>query len=173
MRIVKLFLLIMVWGLWGCATGTVAPTAMPPREDIKVYYYVAAQELNLKSAPSDDSPDIGKVRFNERVEKVERGPAGWFLVRSGDGRQGWISEQYLTVKPASEPVPVEQVVIRPVRRRPARPVKETTEKVTIKTEEPEPSGSSLLTPSPAEAAPPPAQQLPTKPKARPEMFEPF
>jgi hypothetical protein len=176
MRIAKVFLVIIMWGLWGCATGNVGPTVMPPQEEIKVYYYVAAQGLNLKSAPNNDSSDTGRVGFNERVEKVKRGPAGWFLVRSVSGNQGWISEQYLTVNPASKPIPVERPMVRPIRRRPVRAATGTNEKVekgATATQENEPSGPNLLTPAPAEAAPPPTQQPSSGPKARPEMLEPF
>jgi uncharacterized protein YgiM (DUF1202 family) len=94
-------LLVMVLGLIGCAAGKVE-VAEVKREEIKVYFYVGAEELNLKKAPDHGSADAEKVKLNERVERLEYGGAGWFLVRTEDGRQGWIIDRYLKVHPVSE-----------------------------------------------------------------------
>ncbi len=97
----KFLLSMMVLGLLGCASGQ-ADRVAAPRGETKVYFYVGAEEMKLKSSPDYDSADAGTVKLNERVEKLERGQAGWFLVRTQDGRQGWISEKYLEVDPVSE-----------------------------------------------------------------------
>jgi uncharacterized protein YgiM (DUF1202 family) len=224
----KYFMLMVVLGLWGCASGS-AERAPAPREEIKVFYYVGAEEVNLKSSPDYNSADAGPLTLNEQVEKIKLGPAGWFLVRTQGGRQGWINEKYLKVAPVSEffvrrrgvrlrtepqengkiltrlkandqvkmveqtpqgwakitvastqetgwlkieDLAVEPVVIRPVRRRPAKPAQEPTGEP-AETKKGEAPPSLLLAPTPAEAAPPPAKKPSPAPKARPEMFEPF
>jgi SH3-like domain-containing protein len=229
---VNYLILLTVLGLWGCASGATEPVAAP-REEIKVFYYVGAEAVNLKSSPDYNSSDAGALSLNEQVEKLKLGPAGWFMVRTQDGRQGWINEKYLKVSPVSEffvrrrgvrlltepqeqstivarlktndqvklveqnpqgwaqitvansgktgwlkiaDLAVEPVVIRPVRRRPAKaakgPVGEPAGEVAGTEKAGEPPALSLTPPS-AEAAPPPAKQPSPKPKARPEMFEPF
>lgn len=230
MRIGKFFILAVVLGLWGCAGGKVE-VAPAPRPEIKSYYYVGAQGLDLKSAPDYESSNVGKVTLNERVEKVKLGPGGWFQVRAAGGRQGWINEKYLKIDEVSEffvqrwgvrlrtapegtskaianlrpndqvkllektpqgwakvsvarvqetgwvemqDLSVDRVVVRPVRRRPARTAKEPAEEEPTKeVKEPQPSAPSLLAPSPAKAEEPPAKEAPSKPKVRPERFEPF
>jgi uncharacterized protein YgiM (DUF1202 family) len=101
MRSGKVFILVMILGFLGCAAGKVE-VAPAPRPEIKSYYYVSAQEMDLKNAPSYESSNVGKVNLNERVEKVELGPSGWFQVRTAGGRQGWINEKYLKIDPVSE-----------------------------------------------------------------------
>lgn len=98
----RFFLLGMVLALavWGCATATV-PVA-PPRPEIKSYFYIGMVELDLKSLPDPASSDAAKVSLNERVEMLERGPAGWMLVRTADGRQGWANEKFLKIDPVTD-----------------------------------------------------------------------
>jgi SH3-like domain-containing protein len=96
----KIFLLIVALGFIGCAVAKERVAA--PREEIKVYFYVGAEELALKKTPDYGGVDVGTVKLNDRVQKVEYGEAGWFLVRTADGRQGWINERYLKVDPVSE-----------------------------------------------------------------------
>ena len=86
------WILLLVLGLLGCASGS-AERIPVPREEIKVYYYVGAVEGTLKSSPDYESADVGPLELNERVEKLELGPAGWFRVRTQDGHQGWINEK--------------------------------------------------------------------------------
>jgi hypothetical protein len=223
------WVLFVVLGLSGCASGSGSPAAAPPPE-IKVYYYVGAVAGNLKSSPDSHSADAGALTLNERVEKIKLGPAGWFLVQTQDGRQGWINEKYLHIAPVSKffvrrwgvrlrtqpqedskivarlkandqvklleqnaqgwaqvtvagtgatgwlklaDLAGEPVALRPVRRRlPAKPAKEPAGEAVETEKVGAPPGFSL-TPPPAEAAPPPAKKPTPKPKASPEMFEPF
>lgn len=86
--------------VWGCATTEPAKVAAPP-VDRPVQFYLGAIDLPLKSAPDPSSQDGAKVNLNERVQSVERGAAGWFLVRTADGRQGWVSDKYLKIDPVT------------------------------------------------------------------------
>jgi uncharacterized protein YgiM (DUF1202 family) len=97
----KYWMLMVVLGLWGCASGSAEHVAVPI-EPIKVYFYVGTQDAHLKSSPDYGSADAGTLILNEQVEKVKRGEAGWFLVSTQDGRQGWINEKYLRINPVSE-----------------------------------------------------------------------
>ncbi len=226
----------MILGIVGCAAGKPGP-AQAPREEIKVHFYLGAEEIGLKQSPDYGSAETGKVKLNERVEKLKYGEAGWFLVRTEDGRQGWINERYLKVDPVSEffvrrwgvnlkaepegksktlsrlrindqvkllqqtpqgwgrvtvartqengwvelrYLSMERVVVKPVRRKPARTAKKDAEEVEEDPGAPEESQPSLLTPPPAKAEPPPVKtepppvkQAPGPPHVKPERFEPF
>lgn len=90
----------LVLGAWGCATTETAKVAAP-REEPKVFYYVGAMDLALKSAPDPNSSDVGRVTLNEKVEQLQRS-ANWFQVRTADGRTGWANEKYLTLRPVAD-----------------------------------------------------------------------
>ena len=91
---------IMVLALWGCATPE--PVKAPPKMEIKSSFYVGALELTLKKAADPQSADAARLTLNEQVALVEKGPAGWLLVRAADGRQGWANEKYLKLRPLSD-----------------------------------------------------------------------
>ncbi len=91
---------LALW-LWGCASPEPARVAPPP-VDTRVHYFVGRLGVSLKSAPDPGSSDVAPVALNERVESLERGAAGWFQVRTADGRQGWISDRYLKIDPVTQ-----------------------------------------------------------------------
>lgn len=103
MVVLRVWLIGMLMGLgvWGCATAEPVSVAPPPVE-LKSYFFVGAMELSLKSKPAADSSDTGQLTLNQRVEMVEKGPAGWLLVRTADGRQGWANERHLKLDPISQ-----------------------------------------------------------------------
>ena len=92
--------IFMVLALWGCATPE--PVKVTPAKEIKSSFYVGAMELTLKKAADSQSADAARLTLNEQVELVEKGPAGWLLVRATDGRQGWANEKYLNLRPLSD-----------------------------------------------------------------------
>jgi SH3-like domain-containing protein len=95
-------ILSLGWGLgiWGCATSEPARVA-PPREEPKVFYYVNAMDLTLRSAPDPAASDTGRVALNAQVEQLQR-KADWFQVRTSDGLEGWANERYLALRPVAE-----------------------------------------------------------------------
>jgi uncharacterized protein YgiM (DUF1202 family) len=91
---------VLVLGLWGCATGETARVAPPPVER-PVYYYVGGMKVTLKSAPDPNSSDTGQVAINERVQMLKRS-GSWFLVQAKNGSQGWVSEKYMALGPVAD-----------------------------------------------------------------------
>ncbi len=89
-------------GFCGCATSGGPAAVTPPPTEYKSYFYVGAIELALKSNPEASAPDSTRLTLNERVEMVEKGSAGWMLVRTADGRQGWANERDLKLSPISQ-----------------------------------------------------------------------
>ncbi|MCG2771388.1 MAG: SH3 domain-containing protein [Desulfobacterales bacterium] len=90
------------FGFYGCATIEVAKPPPPaPRQKLPIYYYVGVSELNLKETPDKGSKDKALVKLNEKVEKTEGAPGGWFLVSTDDGRSGWATSKYLELKPVT------------------------------------------------------------------------
>lgn len=97
-----IILLILGLGFCGCATSGGPATVAPPPTEYKSYFYVGAIEMALKSNPEASAPDSSRLTLNERVEMVEKGSAGWMLVRSADGQQGWANERDLKLSPISQ-----------------------------------------------------------------------
>ena len=96
-------LMALALALSSCAEVEVAKPPPPtPRQTLPTYYYVGAIELDLKVSPDEDSDDKAIVRLNEKVEKMESGKGGWFLVTTADGRSGWASSRYFELKPVTE-----------------------------------------------------------------------
>lgn len=85
---------------FGCATAEPVRVAAPVAERA-TYFYVAGMELSLKSGPEETGSDTAKVGLNDRVQQLER-RGSWFLVRSGDGRQGWANDRDLSLRPVSD-----------------------------------------------------------------------
>lgn len=59
---------------------------------------VSVGELNVRSGPGLSHSVIGSVRLGEMLHVVESSP-GWYYVRTGAGRHGWVMTQY--TRPAS------------------------------------------------------------------------
>jgi len=84
----------------GCATAEPVRVAAPVVERA-TYFYVAEMELELKSAPEETGSAAAKAALNDRVQQVER-RGSWFLVRTGDGSQGWANDRNLSLRPVAE-----------------------------------------------------------------------
>ncbi len=96
-----IFGMILASGLGGCASTEVAPPPAPAAlQKQPTYYYVAAVELNLKEAPDPAARDRNVVRLNEKVEELASAK-GWFQVSAADGRSGWASSKYFSVRPVT------------------------------------------------------------------------
>ncbi len=184
MRRPVLLVVILALGLggWGCAAGGLPvqiefPVIEPPSTWTELAppseYYVRRWGARLRETPDSRGKVVDKLRLNDRVKKLYEIPAGWAKIYvERTERTGWIELQYLSTKriatrppkrePAAEPEEAEKTTPEKVEE---APPEETAPKVT----EGLPPPPALLTPAPAEAAPPPPQ----KPKAKPEMFEPF
>jgi uncharacterized protein YgiM (DUF1202 family) len=90
------------FGFYGCATVEVAKPVPPAaRQKLPTYYYVGVSELNLKETPDKGGKDKAMVRLNEKVEKAEGAPGGWFMVSTDDGRSGWVISKDLELKPVT------------------------------------------------------------------------
>lgn len=97
----RLFLLIiLVGGVWGCATAEPVKVETAPVERA-TFFYVGAMELALKSAPDPGSSTTATVSLNERVQQLER-QGSWFQVRAEDGRQGWANDRDLDLRPKTD-----------------------------------------------------------------------
>jgi len=233
-------LLILGLGFCGCATSG-GPTVAPPPTEYKSYFFVGAVEMPLKSNPEASAPDATRLTLNERVEMVEKGSAGWMLVRAADGRQGWANERDLKLSPISQlyvrrwgvrlkaspdagsksvarlrandtvklldetpsqwahisvdrtqangyvelsNLSVDRVTIRYRKstrstaakpgQEPAKEEAEAAAEAEAEAAEEAPASTSVIGPSPAQAAPPPAEKKPpAHRKAKPGMFDPF
>jgi uncharacterized protein YgiM (DUF1202 family) len=231
-----MFSLALSLGVWGCAAPE--PARVAPPVETPVQFYLGALDLHLKSAPDPGSQDGARVSLNERVQSLERGAGGWFLVRAADGRQGWVSDKFLKVDPVTnlyvrrwgaklqatpddrgktlqrlrandeiqllDPQPKDfarvtlgrtqdtgwvkvddlsmaRVVVKARKRRVAAPAGSSRAAEEAEESQAEeaadapvaPAKPSVLGPPAAEAAPPPGDKQPARPKAKPGMFDPF
>lgn len=117
---------------WIPATA-VALTPGPP------LFYVAVENLNLRMLPSTSSRIITVLNLNDKVEKLDQNPSGWFQVRRlRDGAVGWVAARYLEYFPVSYP------------RKPPRPLP--------------PPAKKPITPK---VKPQEKKELPTSPPVRP------
>lgn len=58
--------------------------------------------VTLREAPRNDAAVLGSVRTGERVSVLESlGPQSFARIRTGDGREGWITARFLTDEPAA------------------------------------------------------------------------
>jgi SH3-like domain-containing protein len=85
---------------WGCAEAP-APPSQAPQQALETYYYIGAKELHLKSQPDPSAPDTTLVRFNDRVQSLNR-QGSWFRVRTAAGQEGWANERYLKLHPIND-----------------------------------------------------------------------
>lgn len=81
-------------GTGGTGSGTTTP---PPTDTVKVSYRVTAFSLKVRAGPAITYNQIGSIKFNEIVEKVESNQDGtWLKIRKTDGSlTGWCSASYL------------------------------------------------------------------------------
>lgn len=57
----------------------------------------------LREAPRNDGTPIGSLRSGDKVTVVESlGPQSFTRVRTGDGREGWMTSRYLSAQPAAK-----------------------------------------------------------------------
>ncbi len=67
-------------------------------------YYLTADTTYLREAAASDSKEVGRLYQGDQVEKLDVGPAGWWLVRSGrTGQNGWVPAALFSRTPV--PVP--------------------------------------------------------------------
>jgi SH3-like domain-containing protein len=127
-------------------------------------FYVKRWGVRLRKAPQGKT--ITRLRLNDQVKLLEKDASGWARVTVARTQgSGWLELQYLSP---------ERVVVRRVRR--AKPGQAETTEATEAEAAPEPEkpgAPSGLGPGAAEAAPPPGETVPRRPKPRPEMFDPF
>jgi SH3 domain protein len=58
--------------------------------------------LTLRDGPRNDATYLGTVKSGDRVALLESlGPQSFARIRTGDGREGWITARYLTDEPAA------------------------------------------------------------------------
>jgi hypothetical protein len=94
------------------------PLPAPPPRVARPTFYVAINQLNLRSCPGIDCPKISALELNAEVEKM--GEVGkWTQVRvKKDGMMGYVSSRYLS------PTPVE--VAPPTKKKPKTKAKKAT-----------------------------------------------
>lgn len=63
--------------------------------------FVKPANMNLLAAPAPDALAAGQVSPGDRVTVLER-QAGFVNVQAGDGTQGWLAEDHLTVSPPAD-----------------------------------------------------------------------
>ncbi|MFP3867606.1 MAG: SH3 domain-containing protein [Desulfobacteraceae bacterium] len=95
-----LALSVLVLMVWGCTMSAPAVIRAPVKRPL--YYYVGAMEVPLRGNPDPQSKVTAQVTLNERVEKLDQSPNGWFKVVTSDRRFGWASERYFKVDPVTE-----------------------------------------------------------------------
>jgi SH3-like domain-containing protein len=122
--------------------------------------YARRWGLRLKASASDAAKTLARLRTNDQVKVLETNNQGWARVTVARTQNtGWLALKDLST---------EKVAVRRYRR-----AKTAAGKAG---EEAAPEGAPAATglgPSKAEAAPPPAKKAPSRPKTRPDMFEPF
>ena len=86
--------------LLALAGACAAPLPHSPEGD----YYLTADTTYLREAAASDSKEVGQLYQGDQVEKLDVGPAGWWLVRSGrTGQNGWVPAELFSHTPV--PVP--------------------------------------------------------------------
>lgn len=85
-------------------SGTTNP---PPTDDTKISYRVTAFSLKVREGPGVSYKQIGSVKFNEVVEKLDANPDGsWLKIQKPDGSlAGWCSASYLERVGGTTPQP--------------------------------------------------------------------
>lgn len=65
---------------------------------------VTETSLNVRSTPSTSSQSVGTLRYNQKVEILEKSN-GWYKI-SFDGKQGYINSSYLKLNPIEKGIDV-------------------------------------------------------------------
>ena len=85
--------------------GEFAKKNDPVPSIIEHYAVTASKGLNIRKAPDPSSEKVngGSLAFGSIVtflDKITTDPAGriWYYIKAEDGRSGWVSAKYLTVK---------------------------------------------------------------------------
>lgn len=77
-----------------------AEPAPPVEGHYRVTDLAGKQTLNFRSGPGEGSSRIGSLRLGDEIEflgrRVSKGGWTWVLVRTPDGRIGWVVEEALT-----------------------------------------------------------------------------
>lgn len=158
-------------GLWACAgAGPPAKVELPAPEPVKLtepppaeHFYIRRWSLRLKALPDYSSKTVARLKLNDQVTKVADSPKGWIKISvDSTQQQGWVPKHDLSTKK----------VTRTYKRKSAAPSKEDQAEEEGAEAEEAPAAPGLG-PKEAEAALPPAKKVPTRPKAKPEMFDPF
>jgi hypothetical protein len=86
----------------------VPPPAAPPREVTipQSTVYVAANQLNIRSAPNPNSPIVDRLNFGDPMTAFASNGANgdWTKVRTGSGRVGWAKTGLVSQNPAVAPL---------------------------------------------------------------------
>jgi len=144
-------------------TATLAPTQTPrpsatpapptPTEPVNPVEGQATSQLNVRSAPSAESEQLGSVQIFEKVQIVGKDPSGaWWLIVFPDSPTGtgWITAQFVQVT-GTEDVPV--------FNGPAQGANDTPVPVTTAETGAGPTVEPGSTAAPAAASPQPSQAL--------------
>ncbi|HEX9115400.1 MAG TPA: SH3 domain-containing protein [Anaerolineae bacterium] len=91
------------------AAGTPAPGAPANVEAV-----VVSGPLNVRGAPGMNSPIVAVLDQADQVSVVGRTMAAdWFELRLADGRTGWVSAQYVQLRPAATTIAAAAPAPRP------------------------------------------------------------
>ncbi|MFZ5451924.1 MAG: SH3 domain-containing protein [Thermodesulfobacteriota bacterium] len=128
-------------------------------------FYVRRWGLRLREAPQSRAKTVDRLRLNDQVKLLEQNNEGWArITNSRSQKTGWLEMQYLST---------DKTVVRRRYRKPgkAEPGTPDAGEPPEEAEPAAPAPGGVLSPAPAQAAPPP--KAPTHRKQRPELFEPF
>ncbi|GAB4512889.1 MAG: hypothetical protein OHK0046_13060 [Anaerolineae bacterium] len=90
--------------LWLFLLVLLVTTSSAAQEGVGV---VNAGVLNVRAAPTTESPIIAQVRFEEPYPVIARlEDASWWQIRLSDDRTGWVFGRFLTVATPLDSVPV-------------------------------------------------------------------
>lgn len=126
-------------------------------------FYVRRWGQRLRQAPQSRAKSVDRLRLNDQVKLLDQNNEGWARVtNSRTQKTGWLEMKYLST---------DKTVVRRRYRRPSKAGAATPETGAPPEEEPAPAPGGVLSPAPAQAAPPP--KAPVHRKQKPELFEPF
>lgn len=154
--------------------------------------FYAKSYTTVRSKPDSTSRALGKISANTKVTQVSQNESGWSQVKTADGKlRGWVPTSSLSAHPVKKTVAKARTREQPVQSSsvnkeeapalesspPSTPLSQESEKRAPAPEN-EKSGSGLLSPSPAVAAPipsasPSSPERPEDRKASPDMFDSF
>lgn len=88
---------------------------------------VTATYLNFRSSGNLTSPIIGSLKYGTSVQILSES-GSWFFIQTTDGKKGWVSSQYISLKTGESPIVTNP---NPATKPPVAPPSSVSKKVVI------------------------------------------